>query len=38
MLDYDEREVYLCGFSQEAIMSYSVALTRPDLVKGIAIS
>ena len=37
ILDYDEQEVYLCGFSQGAIMSYSVALTRPDLVKGIAI-
>jgi phospholipase/carboxylesterase len=32
----DSNEVYLCGFSQGAIMSYSVALTRPDLVKGIA--
>lgn len=30
-------EIYLCGFSQGAIMSYSVALTRPDLVKGIAV-
>ncbi len=30
-------EIYLCGFSQGAIMSYSIALTRPDLVKGIAI-
>jgi phospholipase/carboxylesterase len=30
------KEIYLCGFSQGAIMSYSVALTRPDLVKGIA--
>lgn len=33
---YNSEEVYLCGFSQGAIMSYSVALTRPDLVKGIA--
>lgn len=32
----DRNEVYLCGFSQGAIMSYSVALTRPDLVKGVA--
>lgn len=32
----DASEVYLCGFSQGAIMSYSIALTRPDLVKGIA--
>lgn len=30
-------EIYLCGFSQGGIMSYSVALTRPDLVKGIAV-
>lgn len=35
--DFDEQQVYLCGFSQGAIMSYSVALTRPDLVKGIAV-
>ncbi len=35
--DFDELQVYLCGFSQGAIMSYSVALTRPDLVKGIAV-
>jgi phospholipase/carboxylesterase len=33
----DGNEIYLCGFSQGAIMSYSVALTRPDLVKGIAV-
>ncbi|MCC7245740.1 MAG: dienelactone hydrolase family protein [Saprospiraceae bacterium] len=33
---YKSKEVYLCGFSQGAIMSYSVALTRPDLVNGIA--
>ena len=33
----DGNELYLCGFSQGAIMSYSVALTRPDLVKGIAV-
>ena len=29
-------EIYLCGFSQGAIMSYSIGLTRPDLIKGIA--
>lgn len=34
---FDKEQVYLCGFSQGAIMSYSVALTRPDLVKGIAV-
>jgi phospholipase/carboxylesterase len=33
----DTNEIYLCGFSQGAIMSYSIALTRPDLVKGIAV-
>jgi phospholipase/carboxylesterase len=33
----DENQVYLCGFSQGAIMSYCVALTRPDLIKGIAV-
>ena len=36
-LKFNQKEVYLCGFSQGAIMSYSVGLTRPDLVKGIAI-
>lgn len=30
-------EIYLCGFSQGAIMSYSIGLTRPDLVNGIAV-
>ena len=34
---FDDKQVYLCGFSQGAIMSYSVGLTRPDKVKGIAI-
>ena len=33
----NESEIYLCGFSQGGIMSYSVALTRPDLVNGIAV-
>lgn len=33
---FDPARVYLCGFSQGAIMAYSVALTRPDLVRGIA--
>lgn len=32
----DPERVLLCGFSQGAIMSYSVALTRPDLVSGFA--
>ncbi len=33
----DENQIYLCGFSQGGIMSYSVGLTRPDLLKGIAV-
>jgi phospholipase/carboxylesterase len=32
----DPRRVYLLGFSQGAIMSLAVALTRPDLVAGVA--
>lgn len=34
---FDDRRVYLCGFSQGAIMAYSVGLTRPDKIKGIAV-
>lgn len=34
---FDEKEVYLVGFSQGAIMSYSVALTHPEKIKGIGI-
>lgn len=34
---YDLEQVYLCGFSQGAIMSYSVGLTYPDKIKGMAI-
>lgn len=34
---FDPSQVYLCGFSQGGIMSYSVALTQPDKIKGIAI-
>lgn len=34
---FDTSQIYLCGFSQGAIMSYYVGLSRPDLVKGIAI-
>ena len=33
----DGSEIYLCGFSQGAIMSYSIGLTRPDLIRGMAI-
>ncbi len=36
-LNFNEHEIYLCGFSQGAIMSFSVGLSRPDLIKGIAI-
>lgn len=35
--DFDPAKVYLCGFSQGGIMSYSVGLTHPDKVKGIAV-
>jgi phospholipase/carboxylesterase len=34
---FDDKQIYLCGFSQGAIMAYSVGLTRPDKIKGIAI-
>lgn len=34
---FDSNEVYLMGFSQGGIMSYSVALTAPEKVKGIAV-
>jgi phospholipase/carboxylesterase len=32
---FNHREIFIGGFSQGAIMSYSVGLTRPDKVKGI---
>lgn len=35
--EFDNKQVYLCGFSQGAIMSYSVGLTSPDKIKGIAV-
>lgn len=34
---FDVKQVYLCGFSQGAIMAYSVGLTNPDKIKGIAV-
>lgn len=34
---FDAKRVYLCGFSQGGIMSYSIALTHPELIKGIAV-
>lgn len=36
-LDFDPKQVYLMGFSQGGIMSYSVALTAPEKIKGIAV-
>lgn len=35
--EFDQNQVYLIGFSQGGIMSYSVALTEPEKVKGIAV-
>jgi len=35
--EFDQDQVYLMGFSQGGIMSYSVALTEPEKVKGIAV-
>lgn len=32
---FDAKSIYLGGFSQGAIMSFSVGLTRPDKVKGV---
>jgi phospholipase/carboxylesterase len=37
VLSFDEKQVYLMGFSQGGIMSYSVALTEPEKIKGIAV-
>ncbi|WP_119157666.1 alpha/beta hydrolase [Caldimonas tepidiphila] len=34
---FDPRQVYVAGFSQGAVMSASVGLTRPDKVAGIAL-
>lgn len=36
-LDFDDKQVYLMGFSQGGIMSYSVGLTEPEKIKGIAV-
>jgi phospholipase/carboxylesterase len=36
-IDFDYKQVYLMGFSQGGIMSYSVALTEPEKIKGIAV-
>lgn len=34
---FDEKNVFLLGFSQGGIMSYSTALTQPEKIKGIAV-
>jgi phospholipase/carboxylesterase len=34
---FNEKRVYLCGFSQGSIMAYSIGLTIPEKIKGIAI-
>ena len=34
---FNDQRIYLCGFSQGAIMATSVGLTNPDKIKGIAI-
>jgi phospholipase/carboxylesterase len=34
---YDDKQIYVCGFSQGAIMSYSLGLSHPDIIKGIAV-
>lgn len=33
---FDKNQVYLCGFSQGAMMAYSAGITAPDKIKGIA--
>lgn len=35
--DFDDEQVFLMGFSQGGIMSYSVALTAPEKIAGIAV-
>ncbi len=34
---FNNKRVYLCGFSQGSIMAYSVGLTVPEKIKGIAV-
>lgn len=34
---FNEKRIYLCGFSQGSIMAYSIGLTVPDKIKGIAV-
>lgn len=33
-LKFDKNQIYLCGFSQGAIMSYHLAFSEPELIKG----
>lgn len=34
---FNDKRVYLCGFSQGSIMAYSIGLTVPEKIKGIAV-
>lgn len=34
---FNEKRIYLCGFSQGSIMAYSIGLTVPEKIKGIAV-
>lgn len=34
---FDAKRVYVCGFSQGGILAYSLGLTNPDKIKGIAV-
>ncbi len=36
-LKFDSQKIYLCGFSQGAIMSYSLGLTHPERIHAIAV-
>lgn len=36
-ISFNSKQVYLMGFSQGGIMSYSAALTAPEKIKGIAV-
>ncbi len=34
---FDDKQVFICGFSQGGIMSYAIALTHPEKIRGIAV-
>jgi phospholipase/carboxylesterase len=34
---FNEKRIYLCGFSQGSIMAYSIGLTVPEKIKGFAV-